>query len=275
MKRLYTAYNKDVQKYMTGNKLSSSRKSIIIEYIEKMVVIAGESFERLFPNRSKKKDVMDHIIYLLSGNGICKIAATTLADKADCSVRTVNAAVSALKITGEILVAGLADGKNKYVFVLKSHENFKTILKDVFYINAEQVAGQVAEQGSSESLVAVSVKGEKTSSNSNSSIISKQEKDIIKHSIESELNSATKETEKDLIQYYVNPFQKMLYDTINANNYHVELKSNAAVLGLRLGSNATKAYLNMALQAVFKIDRFLACGSTVDESIPAMFTKSY
>ena len=83
---------------------------------------------------------------LLSGNGICKISAETLADKANCSVRTVTDTVRALKQTGEILVAGLADGKNKYVFVLKTHPNFTTILKEVFYINAYQIAERTAEQ---------------------------------------------------------------------------------------------------------------------------------
>ena len=53
--------------------------------------------------------------------------------------------VRALKQTGEILVAGLADGKNKYVFVLKTHPNF-TIMKEVFYINANQIAERTAEQ---------------------------------------------------------------------------------------------------------------------------------
>ncbi|PFA35089.1 HTH domain-containing protein, partial [Bacillus cereus] len=121
MKKKFTAYNKDVQKYMQLNKLCSHQKSEIIETIRQHVNDNNQSFESLFPTRSKRKDVMDHIIYLLSGNGICKISAETLASKADCSVRTVNAAVRALKETGEIVVAGLADGKNKYVFVLKMH----------------------------------------------------------------------------------------------------------------------------------------------------------
>ncbi|MCQ6306468.1 HTH domain-containing protein, partial [Bacillus cereus] len=116
MKKL-TAYNADVQKYMQQNRLSTQKKYEIIDAMRKRVDNTNQSFESLFPSRSKRKDVMDHIIYMLSGNGICKISAETLADKADCSVRTVNAAVHALKQTGEIVVAGLADGKNKYVFV--------------------------------------------------------------------------------------------------------------------------------------------------------------
>ncbi|WP_374989121.1 hypothetical protein [Priestia megaterium] len=59
MKKLYTAYNNDVQKYMTGNDLSSGKKKTIIEHIEKTVTLAGESFERLFPTRTKRKDVMN------------------------------------------------------------------------------------------------------------------------------------------------------------------------------------------------------------------------
>ncbi|MBG9579432.1 cytosolic protein, partial [Bacillus thuringiensis] len=149
MKKL-TAYNADIQKYMQQNRLSSQKKNEIMNAMRKRIDDMNQSFESLFPSRSKRKDVMDHIIYMLSGNGICKIAAETLADKADCSVRTVNAAVRALKQTGEILVAGLADGKNKYVFVLKMHPNFTTIMNEVFFINTEQIAernaGQVAEQ---------------------------------------------------------------------------------------------------------------------------------
>ena len=104
---------------MQRNRLSTQKKYEIMDTMRKCVDDTNQSFESLFPSRSKRKDVMDHIIYLLSGNGICKISAETLADKADCSVRTVTDTVRALKQTGEILVAGLADGKNKYVFVLK------------------------------------------------------------------------------------------------------------------------------------------------------------
>lgn len=280
MKKLITAYNKDVQKYMTGNELSSRRKNTIIEHIEKMVVATGESFERLFPARSKRKDVMDHIIYLLSGNGICKISANTLAGKADCSVRTVNAAVNAVKKTGEVLVAGLADGKNKYVFVLKSHENFKAIMKDVFYINAEQIAEEnaehVAEHKNSEHVEAVCAEDEKTGSNNNNSFsssisFSKQEKDSIRDSIESDLKSS----EENYTQYYVNEYQHILHDTIKQFPYHTELKHNASILGLRLGSNATKPYLQFALRVLSKIDSFLNKKGTVSESIPALFTKMY
>ncbi|MGE9856424.1 cytosolic protein, partial [Bacillus sp. AF62] len=84
MKKL-TAYNADVQKYMQQNRLSSQKKNEIIDDIRNHINDTNQSFESLFPSRSKRKDVMDYIIYLLSGNGICKISAETLASKADCS----------------------------------------------------------------------------------------------------------------------------------------------------------------------------------------------
>ncbi|PEQ44870.1 cytosolic protein, partial [Bacillus cereus] len=79
MKKKFTAYNKDVQKYMQQNQLSTQKKNEIIAAIRNNVSDNNQSFESLFPTRSKRKDVMDHIIYLLSGNGICKISAETLA----------------------------------------------------------------------------------------------------------------------------------------------------------------------------------------------------
>ncbi|MGE9851049.1 cytosolic protein, partial [Bacillus sp. AF62] len=200
MKKL-TAYNADIQKYMQQNRLSSQKKNEIMNTMRKRIDDMNQSFESLFPSRSKRKDVMDHIIYMLSGNGICKIAAETLADKADCSVRTVNAAVRALKQTGEILVAGLADGKNKYVFVLKMHSNFTNIMEEVFYIDAEQIAernaGQVAEQKNDETVEAVGIETEKTSSNYTNSINSfnslKQEKNNDKVSLMESIEIELKE----------------------------------------------------------------------------------
>lgn len=283
-----TAYNRDVQKYMQGNELSSKRKSTIIEQIEKAVHANGTSFERMFPSRSKRKDVLDHIVYLLSGNGICKIAATTLAEKADCSVRTVNAAVKDLKATGKVIVAGLADGKNKYVFVLKSHENFKSIMEEVFYIDAEQIAQQdaeqVAEQKNAESLEPVSAEGEKPGSNYNNSFISsnnlfKQEKDSIRESIENEFKSVsstqiTEEEAKRVSTYYTNDYQFNLYHSIKGGQYTPDMKLNASVLGLRLGSNCTLEDYKCAIKVIYKMDRHIANGGYVD-SIPALFSDLY
>ncbi|RDW20835.1 cytosolic protein [Oceanobacillus arenosus] len=278
---MITAYNKDVQHYLIGNSLSSKRKATIIEHIENAVNALGESFERLFPSRSKRKDVMDHVIYLLSGNGICKISASTLAEKADCSVRTVNAAVKSLKQTNEILVAGLADGKNKYIFVLKSHGNFKEIMKDVFYINADQIADQNAELENSKPLDTEGIESGKTSSNNNNSIKFKQEKDNkenVQQSIEKEFIEAQNDTEKEfkrINEYYVNEHQEMMYYAIKSGYYHESIKLNASIIGLRVGSNCDKHMFHHAQKALMKLDKYLLNGGTVLESIPALFTKMY
>ncbi|EKS8373824.1 cytosolic protein, partial [Bacillus cereus] len=228
-----------------------------------------------------------HIIYMLSGNGICKIAAETLADKANCSVRTVNAAVRALKQTGEIVVAGLADGKNKYVFVLKMHSNFTTIMNEVFFINTEQIAernaGQVAEQKKDETVEAVRLETEKTSSNSINSFNSlKQEKNNDKvsllESIEIELKEAQNDAQKEFERihtYFVNEYQEMMYHTIKAGTYHPTLKANASIIGLRVGSNCDKSLFHLAFNALSKIDRFLKNNGILTDNVQALFTKIY
>ncbi|MGE6619066.1 cytosolic protein [Bacillus mycoides] len=285
MKKL-TAYNADVQKYMQQNQLSTQKKNEIIDDIRKRINDTNQSFESLFPTRSKRKDVMDHIIYMLSGNGICKIAAETLADKADCSVRTVTNTVRALKQTGEILIAGLADGKNKYVFVLKTHPNFTTIMKEVFYIDAELNANQVAEQKNLETLETVRIEAEKTNSNYNNSINSfsslKQEKNnervSLIESIENELKEAQNDVKKEFERihvYYVNEYQEMMYHTIKAGTYHPILKTSASIIGLRVGSNCDKGLFCLAFNALSKVDRFLKSNGTLMDSVQALFTKVY
>ncbi|MBG9830454.1 HTH domain-containing protein [Bacillus wiedmannii] len=289
MKKL-TAYNADVQKYMQQNRLSTQKKNKIIDAMRKRVDNTNQSFESLFPSRSKRKDVMDHIIYMLSGNGICKISAETLASKADCSVRTVNAAVRALKQTGEIVVAGLADGKNKYVFVLKMHSNFTTIMNEVFFINTEQIAernaAQVAEQKKDETVEAVRIETQKTSSNYTNSINSlhslKQERNndrvSLMESIEIELKEVQNDVQKEFERihtYFVNEYQEMMYHTIKAGTYHPTLKANASIIGLRVGSNCDKSLFHLAFHALGKIDRFLKNNGILTDSVQALFTKIY
>ncbi|EOP95765.1 hypothetical protein IGM_00814 [Bacillus cereus HuB4-4] len=292
MKKI-TAYNKDIQKYMQQNRLSTQKKNEIIDVIRNRAYDNNQSFESLFPARSKRKEVMDHIVYMLSGNGICKISAETLAAKASCSVRTVNATVRALKETGEVIVAGLADGKNKYVFVLKMHPNFTTIMKEVFYIDTEQIAelnaGQVAEQKNTKTIEAVGLETEKTSSNYNNSINSinsfnslKQEKNndrvSLMESIENELKEAQNDVKKEFERihvYYVNEYQEMMYHTIKAGTYHPILKTNASIIGLRVGSNCDKGLFCLAFNALGKVDRFLKSNGTLTDNVQALFSKVY
>lgn len=291
--KMLTAYNQDVQRFLRGG-CSTTGKYKIMDLIESATIQAGKSFEKLFPPKTKRKAVLDRILFLLSGSGICKVSSKTLAEGSCASVRTVSDAVKNLKETGEILVAGLADGDNKYVFVLKSHPNFKAILKEVFFLDelppfAEPIADHIAEPEFPESLGTVSVEGDKTSSNYNNLINLKQEKNNYK---ELSMNDAESFSINDVIEteyesvhnqqqeleyihtYYVNEFQHTFYQAIKDGSYHPELKANAALLGLRVGSNCIKENLIPALQAAYKVDRFLYIGGTTD-SIAAYFSKIY
>ena len=298
---LLTAYNLDVQRYMQGVKLNSKQKDIILNSIKQSVIESGKSFYELFPN--KQYLVLEKITYLLSGCGLWKIGADKLAEDLGVSKTTVYNAVKAIKQTGKILVGRLADdGAGKYIFVLKDHENFKEILKEVFFIDElpveeEQVEksnktdafeglseglseGQFVGLQNHESLEGVSLESENSHSNninSFKSFNSKQEKNIIKDSIESELIEATKKQKESehLNTYYTNEFQFELYHAIKKHTYHEQIKNNASILGLRVGSNADKAAFLLAIKAIWKIDRFLRTGGTVDTTVPALFTKLY
>ncbi|MBD8016801.1 cytosolic protein, partial [Planococcus sp. Sa1BUA13] len=183
---LLTAYNQDVQRYFQGSYCNKIRKETILSTIEEKVFKMGKSFGQLFPN--KRKQVLDEIIYLLSGRGICKIGADKLAEKVNCSVRTVKSAVASIKETDQLVVARLADDKaGKYIFVYKEHPNFHQILKEVFFLDSLPVSDAVAPPfaplvaplQNAEPVEAVGVEGQKTSSNHINSFNSLQERDSI------------------------------------------------------------------------------------------------
>ncbi|PGQ05644.1 cytosolic protein, partial [Bacillus cereus] len=174
--------------------------------------------------------------------------------------------------------------------VLKMHPTFKTIMKEVFYVDAEYIAelhaGQVAEQKNDETVEAVSLETKKTSSNYNNSINSsnslKQEKNndrvSLMESIENELEESQNDAQKEFERihtYYVNEFQEMMYHTIKSGTYHPTLKTNASIIGLRVGSNCDKGLFRLAFNALGKIDRFLKNNGVLIGSVQALFTKVY
>lgn len=238
--KLLTAYNKDVQRFMMKNgRCTTKRKTAIITAIEEAVINAGGSFGKLFPSKSKRKDVMDEIMFLLSGSGICKVESKTLANKLNCSVRTVFDAVKNIKATGEVLVAGLADGKNKYVFVLKSHTNFETIMKEVFFLETTgQNDGQIAELQDAENVETTGIDEKKTTINGFDLNISKQERDIIQRFIENDVQeseSNTAEMREKLVNYTANENQLMFFDLIMDFPFPQAIKDKAGILALRMG----------------------------------------
>lgn len=178
--RLPNVCNLDVQRFMDERRYnyreacSTKMKESIIEKIENTCRKISISFQKLFKPKTKIKSVLDEIVFLLSGTGICKVSSKTLAQKIDCTERTIWETVKRIKETGEILVTGLADGSNKYVFVLKSHSNFKSILKEVFFVDgfisepiSEPSSDHSSEPQNAEILDAQGIEVRKSSSNNN------------------------------------------------------------------------------------------------------------
>lgn len=253
----------------------------LMKQLKEKVHSVGKSFSALFPNRTKRKDIASHILLLASVSGIAVVSGKKLAENVGCSVDYVYKSMPFIKETGEILVTGLADGSNKYVFVLKSHENFQRILKEVFFIhNTEPTPEPSTEPKTPENVDMTASNDENSGVQSFKSFSSKQESNIyIASAIENEISSIKNDEEKEAEQvatYYTNDFQHLLYKTFR-NDYSLspEIRDCMAILGLRLGSNCTYDHYRNAYQAIMKIDGFLKQGGAVREGIPALFSSIY
>lgn len=283
---ILTAYNEDVQRYIQGTKLNQATKEKYLTNLKNSIIATGKSFAKMFSG--KKQIVLDEIMYLVSTKGIWKIGAQSLADRCQCSISVVYKTVQAIKETDEILVARIANNRaGRYIFVLKSHPNFKEIMKEVFFLEDEPSLETVLETTQEtglenlETVEAVSVEGEKTTSNNinlNNNLI-KQEKEYIKESIENELISVSSEniSEKEMKHvntYFTNEYQFSLYHWIKGGIYTPVMKRNASVIGLRLGSNVTLENYQCAIKVVNKMDKYIENGGKID-SIPAYFSDMY
>ncbi len=285
-----TAHNEDIQRYI--EQPNKSKKKAIIKEIKEKALAEGLNFNSLFPKNTKRYEVLDAVAYMISTGGICKISRPKLAEKVGASVRTVTYAVENMEKLDCFIVGGLADGKNKYVFVYKNHDNFNEILANVFYIdsieetsendnNAQQIAQQIAQQENAESTGTQGTEGDKMGSILAIPIISKHEKEYIRESVENELLEARKEKKKEEIrvqEYCTNEYQQKIYYTLTGiagKHYHPDIIKNASILALRAGSNCTEKSFHKALKAVTKIDRALHMGVIIITSIPALFTKIY
>lgn len=283
-----TAYNKDVQRYIQGGICNKIRKETIIAAMEDKVFGMGKSFSKLFPN--KKGIVLDEIIFLLSGTGICKVGADKLAEKVGCSVRTVKGAVASIKETDEILVARLADKKaGKYIFVYKQHPNFQQILREVFFIEslpetdeiASPNAPQFAPLENAETVEAVSVEDKKSSSNHINLFNSIQEKDSIQQTIENDVGtsknkpSSLDEQRKKIIAYGANENQLWFFDMVSHSELPEQVKNVVGILALRLGTDAGLQKAHKGFKLAFKIAENIKAremGGKPLESVPAVFS---
>ena len=294
---MLTAYNEDVQKYIEAP--NKAAKNEIIKEVKETALANGINFNALFPKGTKRYQVFDTLVYLLSVGGICTISSTKLAEKAGAKTSTVYEAVKYLKELGMFLVCGLADGKNKYVFVYKNHRDFREILVNVFYAdfeviqeeteglvfdqNEEQNGEQTEEHQNAESVESQGIDGDKTDPIHNISFIFKQESNIYKQAIQNEIENELLEVQNDELKEYervatyaVNEYQTKFYHHIKAGDYHEEIRNNASILGLRLGNMATKEMYIIAMKSVIKIDKSLRAGrTTIRESITAIFDRVY
>lgn len=267
-----TASNEDVQRYL--EQPDKQAKKAIIKEVKENALANGINFNKLFPKKTMRYKAFDTIVYLLSGGGICKVSSAKLAEMVGCKVGTVYNAVDFLKELGLFIVAGLSDGKNKYVFVYKKHKHFREILASVFYLSEEQNEERNEEQPNAENVDSKGIEGEKTDSINTISFISKHEKESIRESVENDVKKSNNQDEKAQ-EYLISIYQKHLYADIKESiKLSSEIRENALIIALRAGSNLDKSRYNEAMAAVRKIDKHLYFGGEV-ESVPALFDKIY
>ena len=143
---ILTASNERVQAYLLGNTPpTTTAKEKRLEKFQKLLETIGTFLSELFPN--KQNHVLDEILYLTSGCGICKIGADRLAERAGVSERTASTAVYKLKQTNQFIVARINSGRaGKYIFVDKLHPNFKEIMDFVFNVDMEDLRNEQSNQ---------------------------------------------------------------------------------------------------------------------------------
>lgn len=267
MKNL-TVYNEKVQTYIAppNRKHKEQRLDAIIDFVRE----TGAIFEQLFTDA--KKRVLDEILYLSSGSGICKIGGERLAEKCNVSIRTVRAAVAEIKKTGEIVVARLAnEHAGKYVFVDVGHADYEWIMRDVFNVNARQDARHIARLENSASLERVGSEGENEALNGLTLLslrpATKNNKYIN--------NNAPLEAESEKIKTYANQDAIALYERIvNDVTISDEIKDEAYNITLAL-SDAETIDSDLAIEHIRKINYDLKTHLRINKSVRATFKAAY
>lgn len=273
------AYNEKVQEYNAAP--DRTYKKNRLTSLMNAVQAAGHVFERLFT--FAKKHVLDEIIYLLSGSGICKIGGDALAKKCGVSIRTVRAAVAAMKKTGEFEVGRLATNHaGKYIFVDKAHENYEWIMHDVFGVEVAQApldARQDAPLQNAESLAGVSVEDENDALNGfNSFNLLKpaiKNNNITAGVADSETGDKEGKQERKNLETFAEPAQLAFYDAIKKDEELSDrIKDEAYGLALALG-DAERIDVELALDKVRRIHADMQSHLWVETSVRAVFAKSY
>lgn len=275
-----TAYNEKVQEYNeTPNKAyKKDRLASVIDAVKS----AGQVFERMFT--FAKKQVLDRIIYLLSGSGICKVGGDVLAKKCGVSIRTVRAAIAAIKKTGQFEIGRLANERaGRYIFVDKAHPNYEWLMHDVFGVEiAPFNARQSARLENPESFVPVSANNENDALNGfNSFNLLKQankNNNILDSAVNSESDGKEErsaEQERKSLQDFAEPAQIEFYDAIKADpEIKPEVKAEAYAMALALGE-AERIDVDLSLEKVRHINADTDTHLRIDTTIRTIFVESY
>ena len=282
-----TATNKRVQFYITysTDKPTTTLKKQRLMMLEEALEQRNIMLDELFPLKQFK--VLDYILYICSGTGIAKVGAEHIASKCGVSVTTVYNAVRSLKQTNEFVVARLiksGGGAGKYVFVDKQHTNFHEIMREVFMLSdtkiKEQFSVEFVGQPNVTNVDTTTIDNEKQTLNFNKSFKSKQEKDNNialsineKEAVKKEIEAKDTNSLEYVKEYASNPFQIALYELINEMPYSNIIKSNSAVIGLRVGSDCDMSRFIMAKKIIHSMAMRIKEGF-VFNSVPAAFSKA-
>lgn len=283
-----TASNERIQAYLQCSIApSTSAKKKRFAKFEEVLKSTGNFLTELFPN--KQSDVLDEILFLTSGCGICKIGADRLADRANVSIRTVSTVVSKLKNTDQYIIARINSNRaGKYIFVDKLHKNFKEIMNVVFNVDAKQFAYQVASLSPAQNVDTAGENGEKSDSNqfnqdpktcslyNNSDSDKNEVVQGIQQEIENEPVINLDDQKERLNEYATNQIQHLVFDTMRLFTLHQDIENNLYKIALRVGSNATMKEFAVAKDVIFELNLQLIQATTVvKESVTALFTDMY
>lgn len=286
-----TATNQRVQFFITyGESCSKQAKEQRLTRLEEALHKQGQFVEELFP--MKQATMLDKILYDTSGNGICKIGAETLAEYAGASTRTVTTFNSALRATGQFVIGRLRNSKTncgKLIYVDKLHANFKEIMREVFLLNANQIAELTAEQDLKENVDTPALDDEKQTSNLDISLSFKtssineiyinneSDKEAIKEAIDLEPTLSLDEQRERLDDYATNEYQVLLFDFLRGMPRLAEpIEENLYKLALAIGSDATVRHFHVAKDVIAELNmQLLARKTTVKTSIRALFDNLY
>ena len=287
---LLTATNERVQftisfsGLQTNKKIKTKRLEVLKESLQDNTQLF---FDEVFPR--KQATVLDTILYYLSGSGIAKTGRDSLANKCDCSIRTVSSVVEKIREMPFLhILVGKLKGTNKYVFVDLLHQNAKEILREVFDLSDKEIAYRYAHHfahpQNAETLEAVSLEGQNESPNcltdlskqTNQNIISLNKEYLYSRELEAikkEIENNAQNNREYVVKYASNPFQIAFYDFLNGFPLPNSMEEVKSVLALRVGSNATAKTYSKATNLIMTMTKRIKEEGYQFENVVAAFTR--